>query len=133
MKTNTPHAPAPDSPAHTPAPWVAVSPHPGQFAIVPENRQKHAPTHTLAYVRDFQANDEANAARIVACVNACEGLSDPVAQIKALRDALIQSCKDILWIAQEAEKRAGVPRAIIGAARHSAQKALANFSKGGAK
>ena len=31
---------------------------------------------------------EANAARIVACVNACAGMTDPAAQIKALRDAL---------------------------------------------
>ena len=80
------HAPA--SPAHTATPWAFVSPHPGQFAIIPENRQKHVTTHTLAYIRDFQSNDRANAARIVACVNACAGMTDPAAQIKALRDAL---------------------------------------------
>lgn len=82
MKTHTPH---------TPEPWSVVTPHPGQFAIVPENRQKHATTHTLAYIRDFQSNDEANAARIVACVNACEGIADPGAVpdlLEALKSAL---------------------------------------------
>jgi hypothetical protein len=82
MKTHTPH---------TPEPWSVVTPHPGQFAIVPENRQKHATTHTLAYIRDFQSNDEANAARIVACVNACEGIADPGAVpdlLAALRELM---------------------------------------------
>jgi hypothetical protein len=58
---------------------------------VPENRQKHATTHTLAYIRDFQSNDEANAARIVACVNACEGIADPGAVpdlLAALRELM---------------------------------------------
>ena len=36
---------------------------------------------------DYEANDwdEAAAARIVACVNACEGMADPAAEIAELR------------------------------------------------
>jgi hypothetical protein len=40
--------------------------------------------------------DEANAARIVACVNACDGMQDPAKEIKRLkfeRDALINKLK----------------------------------------
>jgi hypothetical protein len=62
---------------HTPEPWAVVEPVAGQFAIVPQNRTRSAESWTLAYVRDFQHNDVSNAARIVACVNACEGIADP--------------------------------------------------------
>lgn len=105
--------PAPASPAHTPEPWTS------SFATVRKGNTPLAECH----------NDhpllpgEANAARICAAVNACAGMTDPEAEIKALRDALIEASNALLWIAQEAEQRAGVPKAIIGGARHHAVKA----------
>lgn len=49
----------------------------GRIVDVPRNAPNHdGPTQ------------EANAARIVACVNACAGLSDPTADLAALREAL---------------------------------------------
>jgi hypothetical protein len=45
----------------------------------------------IAYVegKDIPRDEEkANARRIVACVNACTGLADPAAEIKAMREAL---------------------------------------------
>lgn len=122
MKTNTPHTPASDSPAHT-------------FFVMPASIRKHdvdpvrildGDGDTLATVNAPSQtkwhDPQAVAARIVACVNACAGLSDPAAQIKALRDALAGLIAD---------KYLSDP---INADRMApAREALANFSKGGAK
>jgi hypothetical protein len=40
-------------------------------------------------------SEYANAARICACVNACAGMTDPEAEIKALRDALENFCRQV--------------------------------------
>lgn len=49
--------------------------------------------------RDVVDEDLANAARIVACVNACAGMADPASEISALkaqRDELLAACKAAL-------------------------------------
>ena len=68
---------------HTPGPWEHVH---------EEHSVGGLTTHTYC-VRpvggtpedNILRTDEANARRIVACVNACEGMKDPEAEIKALR------------------------------------------------
>jgi hypothetical protein len=59
---------------HTPGPWKAISPHPGQWAICKESHQKHLESWTVAYVRDFQKQDEANARLIAAAPELLEAL-----------------------------------------------------------
>jgi hypothetical protein len=61
---------------HTPGPWKAISPHPGQWAICKESHQKHLESWTVAYVRDFQKQDEANAQLIAAAPELLEALRD---------------------------------------------------------
>lgn len=86
MKTHTAHTPATASPAHT-------------FFVMPASILKNdvdpvrildGDGDTLATVnapnQTKWRDPQAVATRIVACVNACEGLSDPIAQIKALRE-----------------------------------------------
>ena len=94
MKTQTPHAPAPASPAHTPEPWsINAYEQWDKFgpikraSIVAQWDNRLSETLLIATVNTTK-QIEANAARIVACVNACAGMTDPAAEIKALRDAL---------------------------------------------
>jgi hypothetical protein len=56
---------------HTPTPW-----HSSTFEVYDENEQIIA---DCGYSEDYFTEDgcKANAARIVQCVNACEGLDDP--------------------------------------------------------
>lgn len=46
------------------------------------------------------AEDEANAKRIVACVNSCTGIPDPATAIPALREALNESIHTLEWVQQ---------------------------------
>lgn len=71
------------------------------FAIYPEETGKD-----IALVRDF---NEANA--------------QVIAALPKLLDALEQAHNALLYLAQEAEVRAGVPKPIIGGARHHAVQA----------
>jgi len=73
-----------DAPVHTPEPWQ-IERLPGNIRLLGKGRQFIARIEGTDPKRD---EDKANAARIVACVNACEGMHDPAAEIKALRDAL---------------------------------------------
>lgn len=134
VKANS--APAPDSPAHTPGPWFANDEMTnGKISIYANG--------PIGYIGE---NAEANAARIVACVNACEGMADPVAQIKALRDALGHASAKLecMHDAMLKCRKDGLPDcqektfvytwlkdapAIVAIA----SEALANFSEGGAK
>jgi len=76
MKTHTAHTPGPwrigqDSAAH--AIWTAGN----------------VPASLIVAIRpdctEQDNNRQANAARIVACVNSCEGIADPAQEIAALR------------------------------------------------
>ena len=95
MKTiNTPQTPAPASHAHTPEPWSINGYEQWdkfgpikRASIVAQWDNGFSETLLIATVNTTK-QIEANAARIVACVNACAGMTDPAAQIKALRDAL---------------------------------------------
>ena len=83
------------APAHTQEPWEIW-----RFWNADDNASIGAKSGGVSVceitMRDGEgrANDSTiqrgndNAARIVACVNACEGMSDPAAEIKVLRDAL---------------------------------------------
>lgn len=53
-------------------------------------------------------NDQANAARLVACWNACEGMADPAAELdtlRAQRDALRDALAELAEAAQYTETR----------------------------
>lgn len=79
---------APASPAHTPEPWTirTATGNEGNGTYI------HALTNGTEIKQHLLGKTapeiNANAARICACVNACQGMHDPAAQIKALRDAL---------------------------------------------
>lgn len=66
-----------DKAKHTPEPWTAA-PFDGEF----ERVQARGCVVAECVPQD---NMSANAARIVECVNACEGMADPAAEIAALR------------------------------------------------
>lgn len=76
MKTETTK-----SGAHTPEPWT----HKGGFVFEASAIPPHGPKYGLIGVAAVQYNEDANAARIVACVNACAGMADPAAELAALR------------------------------------------------
>jgi hypothetical protein len=70
---------------HTPGPWkVQVEEEDGLQNISIEEIHRALHDSEWADPEDFE-RDLANACRIVACVNACEGMADPEAEIKALR------------------------------------------------
>lgn len=66
--------------SHTPEPWRAEW-QPGQTP-------KHTYTHCVMYGDDSLCDTltEADAHRIVACVNACAGMADPAAEIARLSE-----------------------------------------------
>lgn len=76
---------SPEMTKHTPEPWEIV----GKFS----DKIYHAPSDTVVAQSWYPGASSispadtmiANARRIVACVNACAGMSDPAAEIAALR------------------------------------------------
>lgn len=84
-----------EAPAHTPEPWEIW-----RFENADDNASIGAKSGGVSVceitMRDGEGRANAstiqrgndNAARIVACVNACDGMADPAAEIKRLRDAL---------------------------------------------
>ena len=93
--------PAPASPTHTPEPWNVERPFqdPGVYIAGPNTgliAKLYVP-EAMLYNGDKQVSIDGNAARIVACVNACAGMTNPATEIKALRDAL-ESCA---WVISE--------------------------------
>lgn len=66
---------------HTPEPWHVPS-YASPFFCDAKDRTVGETCTTLSKGADEQA---ANASRIVACVNACAGIEDPVALMAALR------------------------------------------------
>jgi len=82
---------APASPVHTPEPWT-IGGHPKDNSGI-DWREILAPSDFWPmYVGQSLKED---AARICACVNACQGMHDPAAEIKALRDALENFCRQV--------------------------------------
>ena len=75
---------------HTPEPWFITGL--SASTITDKNAVVTALIPELKAQADIcdQVTRNANAARIVACVNACAGLSDPAADLAALREALQQ-------------------------------------------
>jgi hypothetical protein len=75
---------------HTPEPWGVCGPaQDGSFILTPPDFAERADeewTTLCAFV-----DDEADAYRIVACVNALAGIPDPAAFVKAARELLAQS------------------------------------------
>ena len=74
---------------HTPEPWHRDPKYP--FAIMAPDGEDY-PWHIANVMEDVNGDDaesEANAERIVACVNGCAGIADP-SGVNALRSALGQ-------------------------------------------
>ncbi len=95
---------------HTPEPWIADDFAEGDGLRTRISLPDHngIPNAAIAYVQTNKTPDwpseqritatqaEANAARIVACINACTGLEDPAAELAALkaqRDELLAALK----------------------------------------
>ena len=88
-----PPTPTP-TPTHTPAPWSIDA---GNFIISGGKDIARALGDCTT-----EEEDTANAARIVACVNACAGLNDPAADIATMRRALDDARKWFRHIASTA-------------------------------
>lgn len=74
--------------AHTPGPWALRQP---RTRLGKDYRIEGADSTVGVLSSKYNTRIAADAARIVACVNACEGLDDPAAvraQIQTLRAAL---------------------------------------------
>lgn len=65
---------------HTPEPWVTVAHASGRPTLIQSNGKHLAECWSL----DRNINCQANAERIVACVNACAGMEDPAKEIAEL-------------------------------------------------
>lgn len=68
---------------HTPGPWVVVSDLP-DYGVATENQPDFHPDPVITLNRKYRAPwrknlgcSQADAERIVACVNACDGLANP--------------------------------------------------------
>jgi hypothetical protein len=75
------------APAHTAGPW--------SYARNPENTRwiiDSAPAHAIACTAGHEPDNEANARRIVECVNALEGIPNPaaIAGVVAALAALVE-------------------------------------------
>jgi hypothetical protein len=72
---------------HTPEPWALhESESTSAFGIY--HGKKYIPIGTCQSRVSYLPEDKANAARIVACVNACEGMGDPQSTIDNMRQEL---------------------------------------------
>lgn len=71
---------------HTPAPWRVGIKHPCRL-IAGDGNAAQLVGATAAFADEGTENERerANAARIVACVNACEGMDDPAAEVARLK------------------------------------------------
>lgn len=75
---------------HTPEPWQTLSSCPWEISrLNAHHEESFATTSPDLFDRD-RREAEADAARIVACVNACSGMIDPPAAIAALRAELLR-------------------------------------------
>lgn len=97
--------------SHTPGPWVVVNPHPGQYAIVPAVHASRPETWTLAYVRDFQINDEANARLIAAAPDLLTAAIDALTYIDAQPDATKGSSAELAQCGVRYQLRQAIFRA----------------------
>lgn len=87
------------TPQHTQEPWQVIrevtgegSDYPHPLGLKPEAMLfVGLPGLTVAVIPPGLPNEEANAERIVSCVNACSGTADPLATINAMREALESS------------------------------------------
>jgi len=72
---------------HTKEPWVAETTLQGRDSSISNRRGK---TIAIAYQNEnIDGDDLANAKRIVACVNACEGITDAVIEEGIIEEALM--------------------------------------------
>jgi hypothetical protein len=75
---------------YTPGPWVNTG---GTI-------ESNLGWHIASAVNTAGGNSIVNANRIVACVNACEGMGDPEAEIKTIRAEALKDAADraIRWV-----------------------------------
>lgn len=82
-------------PVATPSPWVAGAPLAGTDWTISSVRNSQSLVAMVIPQPDH--SEEANARRIVACVNAMDGIEDPAA-LRTQRDALLAACKQSLAV-----------------------------------
>lgn len=85
---------------HTPEPWSCESGH-----VIAEQTEGNIliANCNASYVLN-QLQKEANAERIVACVNACQGMVDPDSEIQDLKQTQDELCKALETIMSSPEK-----------------------------
>lgn len=89
---NESHANTAAAAGHTPGPWHIFEAEGGNLIL---NAPHTGGRYTGAVVLNADSNHNANAARIVACVNACEGIADPVDALASVRQLLAGWLRDI--------------------------------------
>ncbi len=87
---------------HTPEPWEAFD----AEITTPDKRVFVAVTDESIHMT--QNEQRANAARIVACVNACAGMEDPAGEIERLQAISLRHLRDLDKWDQERERVAAV-------------------------
>lgn len=72
---------------HSKEPWDIGDIFYGKIVIISNKDKKETASVHLTY-KDFEETEMANAKRIVDCVNACEGMENPVEEIAELKKKL---------------------------------------------
>ena len=89
---------------HTPEPWMHLN---GEHTIW-TRLNDGCRGMPIARVNTVMPQDQANAARIVACVNSLAGLDDPASALKAAREALALTADAAFRIDPPADSRLGM-------------------------
>lgn len=103
---------------HTPGPWrheFETKTRYDSFTGVPSHERNdwiHAGKDTTVALACTKATAEADAARIVACVNACEGIEDP-ADLRKQRDELLERSKNFMNFVLESVEMRDAERARV--------------------
>ena len=104
--------------AHTPGPLMASASPDGENWSLFAGKGNHPACYLIAYVFGSNKNVAANAARLVACWNACEGIANPEAVPDLLiacelfmRDLPDQEARDMDYVAARNLARAALAKA----------------------
>lgn len=105
---------------HTPGPWEVLVQPPNMYDTLPTYVVRAGVRRDIAVMEDYffsedlpvEAEAEANARRIVACVNACEGIADPsvVRELLAALEGFLHADPDV-FADELAAARAAIARA----------------------
>jgi hypothetical protein len=103
---------------HTPAPWRLCYAD-GQIDGADGSTVRRFAWSSYKEFAALPAVEQANIRRTVACVNACEGIDDPAAALRAAREALewtLQKGEQHEWLPCKSAERIRAALALLGGA-----------------